>query len=399
MGGDLNLKKSWHPVLMKNQERVWKEEKAALEERRITEKRIAELKEERELEELKRLQEAAGGKVRQNRVDWMYSGPSSGQNGTSEELEGYLLGKRRVDSLLKAKEEHRKLAKDADQDSFMALQNANTFKDTAAKVRDDPMLAIKKQEQAAYDAMMNDPARRRALLKEAGRSEEKERKHRHRHHHHHRDEREHRSHRRHDDYDDRLNRRHSSYHHRRNPSESRSRSPRRRHHDDEDRYQSRQSHHRSYSRSTSSSRSPPRRKSHDNRSRSPYQSRQKPRQRSPIQARNHRSRSRSPYRPRQNNNRVERRPAAASVSSKSVEEIAVQKARKLAEMQEGASELHKERSERVAQAISEEARDRERDEKTRTKKGEFVAGLHRHTEGMDLGESLRRHGNGIAMES
>ena len=34
MGGDLNLKKSWHPALMTNQKRVWEEEKKALDERK-----------------------------------------------------------------------------------------------------------------------------------------------------------------------------------------------------------------------------------------------------------------------------------------------------------------------------------------------------------------------------
>ena len=29
-GGDLNMKKSWHPLLMKNQGRVWLEEKKAV---------------------------------------------------------------------------------------------------------------------------------------------------------------------------------------------------------------------------------------------------------------------------------------------------------------------------------------------------------------------------------
>jgi hypothetical protein len=33
-GGDLNMKKSWHPLLLKNQERVWIEEKKAV--RRIS---------------------------------------------------------------------------------------------------------------------------------------------------------------------------------------------------------------------------------------------------------------------------------------------------------------------------------------------------------------------------
>ena len=50
MGGDLNLKKSWHPHLRKNQERVWKEEKSALEERKQIEKLRKEREEERALE-------------------------------------------------------------------------------------------------------------------------------------------------------------------------------------------------------------------------------------------------------------------------------------------------------------------------------------------------------------
>lgn len=29
-GGDLNMKKSWHPVLIKNQAKVWTEEKKAV---------------------------------------------------------------------------------------------------------------------------------------------------------------------------------------------------------------------------------------------------------------------------------------------------------------------------------------------------------------------------------
>jgi N-terminal domain of CBF1 interacting co-repressor CIR len=35
MGGDLNLKKSWNPNLLKNQARVYEEERKALEERKV----------------------------------------------------------------------------------------------------------------------------------------------------------------------------------------------------------------------------------------------------------------------------------------------------------------------------------------------------------------------------
>src|SRR5277367_3166531 len=195
MGGDLNLKKSWHPVLMSNQRRVWEEEKKALDERKRTEQRIKELKEERAKEEIQQKLEATGSRKRVDRVDWMYQGPSSGQTGTTEEMEGYLLGKRRIDGLIKGTD-HKKLEKQATEDSFMALQHANTLRDTAAKVREDPMLAIKKQEQAAYEAMMNDPIKRRQLLKAAGQqqpADERDRKRRKHHHRHHPDDRDRRS--------------------------------------------------------------------------------------------------------------------------------------------------------------------------------------------------------------
>ncbi|RMD40890.1 hypothetical protein DV735_g4240, partial [Chaetothyriales sp. CBS 134920] len=207
MGGDLNLKKSWHPVLMSNQKKVWEQEKKALEERKKIEQIMRERAEERQIQEIQELQEAAGGKKRQARVEWMYNGPASGQAGTTEEMEGYLLGKRRVDGLLKGTD-NEKLEKTAKEDSFMALQNANTARDTAAKIREDPMLAIKKQEQAAYEAMMKDPAKRRLLLQAAAKQEggerDREREHKRRkHHHHHHHSRRHR----HRDEDDNTRRR------------------------------------------------------------------------------------------------------------------------------------------------------------------------------------------------
>ena len=117
MGGDLNLKKSWHPVLMSNQRRVWEEEKKALDERKRTEQRVKELKEERAKEEIQAKLEAAGSRKRIDRVDWMYQGPSSGQAGTTEEMEGYLLGKRRIDGLIKGTE-HKNLEKQGTSESF-----------------------------------------------------------------------------------------------------------------------------------------------------------------------------------------------------------------------------------------------------------------------------------------
>lgn len=103
-GGDLNMKKSWHPLLKVNQERVWKREKEALEERKKLEELRREREQEREMQELQRLQEAAGGKKRVDKVDWMYATPAAQGGPSANELEDYLLGKKRVDKLLKGDE-------------------------------------------------------------------------------------------------------------------------------------------------------------------------------------------------------------------------------------------------------------------------------------------------------
>lgn len=52
MGGDLNLKKSWHPVLISNQRQVWEEENKALKKKKKTDLRIKELKEKQKKEKI-----------------------------------------------------------------------------------------------------------------------------------------------------------------------------------------------------------------------------------------------------------------------------------------------------------------------------------------------------------
>lgn len=130
------------------------------------------------------------GKKRLDRVDWMYAGPSNGQTGTTEELEGYLLGKRRIDGLIK-NHENKKLEKAASQESFMAVQNANTARDTASKIRDDPLLAIKRQEQAAYETALREEDVKRRQMKIRKENDDHRRRHRDRSH-----DRDHRRHRR-----------------------------------------------------------------------------------------------------------------------------------------------------------------------------------------------------------
>lgn len=172
-GGDLNMKKSWHPLLLKNQERVWLEEKKALEEKKKLDQLRKEKEEERQLQELQRLQEEQTGKKRTDKLDWMYATPATGSGQNPNDLEDYLLGKKRVDKILTA-DENEKVG--AAHKNFIATQYANTVRDTAAKIREDPLLAIKQQEQAAYQALMANPLRLREMQERNGIKPKKEKK-------------------------------------------------------------------------------------------------------------------------------------------------------------------------------------------------------------------------------
>ncbi|KAF4955945.1 hypothetical protein FGADI_4118 [Fusarium gaditjirri] len=362
-GGDLNLKKSFHPALRRNQQAVWDEEQKALAERKRTQQRIDEIKEELKNEEVQRQLEAAGGKKRVDRVDWMYQGPNDGEGAVTEESEAYLLGKRRIDNLIKGTE-HKKLEKDAGTESFMALQNANTARDTAAKIRDDPLLAIKRQEQAAYEAMMNDPIRRRQLLSSMGVDDEKKEKSRRREDRHDRHRRRHRH--RSADPDDR--------HHRRRRSDSRSQSPRRRDDSREDRHRRR----RDDSRDGRSRRR--RDDSEDREHRREHRSRrERPRDERPRESRRDFRRSYPDSR--------DRRPRHNEEDDKAKEE---ERQRKLAAMQSAATELDDDRSKRLTALEEREAALREADAKARERGGDrgFVNKLHQQASHKDLAERM-----------
>lgn len=406
MGGDLNLKKSWHPVLMSNQKRVWAEENKALEERKKTEQVLKERAEERALLELEKLQEAAGGKKRVDRVDWMYNGPGAGGpgagGGVSEEMEGYLLGKRKLDGLVQRSEADA-MKKDAGEQGFMALNsNANSSRDIASKIASDPMLAIKKQEQAAYEAMMNDPARKRMLLQAAGKddgSDRRESRHKHRSRHHRDDDEGHRSKRRRhsDEDDDRRSHRHRSHRHR-HRSHSRSRSPHRRS-DDRDRDERKHRSRRDRDRSASRSRSP-RRSRHDDERREYRKSYP-----SPKRSGSSRSKSRSPYRARNNETSRHQRRRSPSYerggsrpkSYRSPPEEAkrdeaaeqAERERRLAAMQSNASDLEGDRRARLADLEARDAKQREEDDRKRSDKASFIGGIRRDAEGVDAGRRLQ----------
>ncbi|KAI1317516.1 RNA-splicing factor [Mortierella claussenii] len=162
-GGDLNLKKSWHPGTFRNQEKVWKEERKAADEEKKLQQLRKELEEERQIQELQRIQEQAGGKKRSDRLDWMYQAAPTGGQKDEKALEDFLLGKRRVDEILNKRDGGAK-ALSRESDAFMNQPSkANSIRDIQAKVREDPLLAIKRQEQSSMELLMKNPIRMRQL--------------------------------------------------------------------------------------------------------------------------------------------------------------------------------------------------------------------------------------------
>lgn len=153
MPGNLNVKKSWHPGILKNQAAVWQREQDAIAERKKILERQKEIQQERERNELLALQESATGKKRVQRMEWMYSGVSSGgKTQEDEETEEYLLGKRRIDKFSKGDEDG--LERDVVAERFAIKKNDAVngetsvvmTKDLTRKIQNDPMaLIIQKQ--------------------------------------------------------------------------------------------------------------------------------------------------------------------------------------------------------------------------------------------------------------
>lgn len=146
------MKKSWHPGLIKNRAQVWEDQHSALQERKRIEALRKEIEEERAANELQKLNEANGGAKRQERVEFLYAGPGAG-SGMAEDREAYLLGRKRIDDVL---------GKDNMGEDAVSQKPASTsvapglnMRDLSNKVALDPLFAMKKQEAAQYEALVN----------------------------------------------------------------------------------------------------------------------------------------------------------------------------------------------------------------------------------------------------
>ncbi|XP_035024237.1 pre-mRNA-splicing factor CWC25 homolog [Hippoglossus stenolepis] len=161
-GGDLNLKKSWHPQTMKNIERVWKAEQKHEAEVKKMEELQKELKEERSREEMTRYAEKSGAiKKKDDRLDWMYQGPA-GQVSRDE----YLLG-RSIDKQITDQYEEPESGPSAETGllpgSIFNLATTASNLDLAAKIREDPLFEIRKREEEKKREVLTNPVKMRKI--------------------------------------------------------------------------------------------------------------------------------------------------------------------------------------------------------------------------------------------
>ncbi|XP_037958395.1 pre-mRNA-splicing factor CWC25 homolog isoform X2 [Teleopsis dalmanni] len=192
-GGDLNLKKSWHPNTIKNQERVWKAEQAqSQEDKRLKELR-KEIEEEKYRERLVKVGETSGVLSNDNngKMDWMYRNNSNLIN-----REEYLLG-RRVDKTfetLQAEEKEstevfvpgmKRAANHVEHECIptsirVYRDNMTTEQvDLQRKILEDPLMAIKRKEMESRKKLLENPVKLKELhrlLKNDQKTKEKHRK-------------------------------------------------------------------------------------------------------------------------------------------------------------------------------------------------------------------------------
>lgn len=150
MPGDLNLKKSWNPALLKNQKKVWEREQDALKEHQAIKQRAKEIALEREKEEMIKLQYGDDlsklpqkQKLELSKVGWMYTEvpqQNNEDNGFNEVEEDFLDNTAQVEQLLQGN----KHAIPSMTSRFDKVASVGAAKAPNSLI-DDPLLLIRKQ--------------------------------------------------------------------------------------------------------------------------------------------------------------------------------------------------------------------------------------------------------------
>ncbi|KAF1781748.1 Pre-mRNA splicing factor [Phytophthora cactorum] len=154
-------KKSWHTANLRVQ--------AAAEEKKVAELR-KNIEEERQLQELRQLQAARGDKsAAVERLDWMYEGPSAAREKTAEE---YLLGKEYKGEDEKAAKVDVDLSTTTKYGSLALTKSALPANDAFQRLNEDPMMLIRKRQQAAREQVLKNPVKMKRIKDEVSRLKE-----------------------------------------------------------------------------------------------------------------------------------------------------------------------------------------------------------------------------------
>ncbi|KAM8947084.1 pre-mRNA-splicing factor CWC25 homolog [Pelodytes ibericus] len=161
-GGDLNLKKSWHPQTLRNVEKVWKAEQRHEAEQKKIEELQKELREERAREEMQRYAEDTGAvKKKDEKLDWMYQGPGGMVN-----RDEYLLG-RPVDKFILDKMQDPESGPSTETGllpgSIFNASSATSSLDMATKIREDPLFMIRKREDEKKREVLKNPVKMKKI--------------------------------------------------------------------------------------------------------------------------------------------------------------------------------------------------------------------------------------------
>ncbi|KAG7393830.1 RNA-splicing factor [Phytophthora pseudosyringae] len=163
-------KKSWHTANLRNVEKVWiAEQKHAAEEKKVAELR-KNIEEERQLQELRQLQAAQGDKsAALERLDWMYEGPSAAREKTAEE---FLLGKEYKGEDETAAKGDLDLSTTTKYGSLALSKSALPANDAFQRLNEDPMMLIRKRQQAAREQVLKNPVKMKRIKDEVDRVKE-----------------------------------------------------------------------------------------------------------------------------------------------------------------------------------------------------------------------------------
>lgn len=150
MPGDLNLKKSWHPGLVKNQQKLWQQEQDALKEHKRIKERQKEIEEEREKQDLLRLQYGedlsnlpSEKKLEMNKLSWMYEeGPKKNSSGFTEMNGEFLDGKQKVEEMLSGRQQVSSLKSSRLDKVVSGGKNKSQDEKVINYGKDDPLLKI-----------------------------------------------------------------------------------------------------------------------------------------------------------------------------------------------------------------------------------------------------------------